>query len=561
MNPQIDCLFIGHNEMRFSEYEKSIRQMGPQSGSYRDLSLNFLYHQDKPFPISDLYNLFHGTNQGDDRMMGLGETFSLTIAYLGTYLKKNGFRFDFINSFQAEKEELAKKLQTNIIMAIAIPTTLYVSVLPVLEIVSFVKKYNKTAQIIIGGPFIASQMRCDDDLTKQYLLKTINADFFVDSAQGEATLVKILFALKNGLPLEAIPNLIYRNRDQYLTNTKINEDNILDDNVVDWSLFSGRLGRFAAIRTAISCPFSCSFCAFPQHAGKYQTASLESVERELDSLVSAGMVASVNFIDDTFNVPPERFKELLRMLIRKKYPFKWNAHFRCQFADREMVELMKESGCEGVFLGIESGSELILKNMNKRVTVKELQRGMALLNELEIISYASFIIGFPGETQSTVRETVEFIERNQPTFYRTQLWYCDPLTPIWKEREKYRIENSQFEWSHATMDAQTACDLIEEIFSSVKNSTWVPQYNFEFEGIFKLIHRGYTLQQVKDFITAFNNGVKEKIANCSPDHLSPGVLQQLQTAFLQKPADDSAFPEKGNIPEDIVRKYQADFGF
>ena len=61
-------------------------------------------------------------------------------------------------------------------------------------------------------------------------------------------------------------------------------------------------------------------------------------------MLRGGITLGDLFIDDTFNVPPERFKDLLRMMINKKYVFKWHSYFRCQFADEEMVSLMKESG-------------------------------------------------------------------------------------------------------------------------------------------------------------------------------------------------------------------------
>ena len=76
------------------------------------------------------------------------------------------------------------------------------------------------------------------------------------------------------------------------------------------------------IRTSISCPFSCAFCGFPEHAGKYQTVNVELIERELKSVDRMESVKSVYFIDDTFNVPVKRFKEILRMMIRNRFKFR-----------------------------------------------------------------------------------------------------------------------------------------------------------------------------------------------------------------------------------------------
>ena len=558
MKDFIDCLFIGHNEMNFQEYEKRVREMGIHSGAYRDLNLNYIYLDNKPRSISEVYNMLCGSG---GTPINLGENFSAAAAYLGTFLNKRGLTFDYINSFQDEKEELSQKLEKENILTIAIITTLYISVFPILEIMDYIKKYNRTAKVIIGGPFVASQVRSLTSDELEYMFKTIGADFFVNSSQGEAALVNIIGALKNRLPVAGINNIYYKSGETYTPTAFQRENNRLSENMVDWDLFSQRVGAFVNVRTSISCPFSCAFCGFPQHAGQYQTAPVDLIERELDKLARIDAVESINFIDDTFNVPAERFKQILRMMIRnrekKNYSFKWHSHFRCQFADRETVALMKESGCEGVFLGIESGSPRILKNMNKAVDIEKYRSGIGLLEKAGIITFGSFIIGFPGETGDTVKETVRFIEESGLDFYRAQLWYCDPMTPIWKEREIYGVENSRFEWSHATMDAKQASGIVEHLFLSVANSTWIPQYNFEFDGLFHLLHRGIAREQAEAFIKSFNKGVKEKLANPLQTDVRGEVLKALKKACREDMAGEIPL-ERG---ENLIHRYGSEFDF
>lgn len=560
----IDCLLIGHNEMSFESYEKKVRQMGVTSGAYRDLNLNYIKINNKLYTAGDTFNEFcYGDKALDNSMdsFSLGNLFSLTIAYLGSFLYKSGFNFDFVNSFQDQKAELADKLQNDNILAIAIPTTLYVTSFPILEIISFIKQYNDTAKIIIGGPFVATQLRTiQDESLKEYFFKTFDGDVYINSSQGEIALAKTIHALKNDLPLDSIDNITFKANNKYITNKIVPENNILEENPIDWSLFQGRIGKYAAIRTSTSCPFSCAFCGFPQHAGKYQTSSIEHIERELNAIQNLGTITSVNIIDDTLNVPPERFKEMLRMIIRNKYDFNWNCNFRCQFADEEMVSLMKESRCQGALLGIESGSDTILKNMNKAATADKYKNGLSLLNKYDIITYGSFIIGFPGETEDTVYETVKFIEEYQPTFFRTQSWYCEPITPIYKQKEKYNISGSQFTWSHSTMNSQNACDIVDRLFMTIQNSTWVPQYNFEFYSLFNFLNRGMSVKQIKRFFDGFNGGIKERLINPNQKEVSPAIIKKLKSVF----DEDAAFDEgiQKNCPESkIEEELNADFAF
>ncbi|NIM16713.1 MAG: PhpK family radical SAM P-methyltransferase [Candidatus Aminicenantes bacterium] len=542
MKENIDCLFIGYNEMSFPEYEKAIRSTGTNSSAYRDLNLSFLTYNNQPFTFAGMFNLIGGSGNDSKRPLknlSISETFSAAIAYLGTYLSRRGYTFEYVNAFQDEKEILIEMLTGKNILAIAITTTFYFSSLPILEIMDFVRKYNNDAKIIIGGPFVSNQVRTKEPENLMYLFNSLGADFYVNSAQGEAALVKIIDSLKSHVNPTGINNIYYKLPRGYAATPVEREDNKISQNMVDWSLFGHRVGEYALLRTSISCPFSCAFCAYPAHAGKYQTADVEAVEKELNTLAKIKSVKKVNFIDDTFNVPVDRFKNTLRMFIKNKYNFNWHSFFRCQFADREMVELMKESGCEGVFLGIESGNDQILKNMNKVAAVEKYLKGIELLKEYEIITFGSFIIGFPGETDETVKDTIQLIEESGLDFYRTQPWYCDPISPIYKQKDKYKIKGEGVVWSHATMNSARTCDLIEELFLSVKKSVWLPFYDGDYGNLFHLLARGITLAQVKDLFKSFNNGIKEKLLAPSAKEVSPDVMMQFHRSLAGSPGFES----------------------
>lgn len=544
----IDCLLIGHNEMDFTRYEETTRKMGLHSGAYRDLELSFIRYNGNPYTAIQAFNLFccpdEETTGVSIKKIRWGETFSATIAYLATYLDKHGLTFDYVMSFHEQKEELKEKLLRENIRAIAVTTTFYVAVLPIVDIIEFIKKYNQTAKIVIGGPFISSQVRAQEPMVVRYLLESIiGADIYVNSSQGEASLVKILQALKNNQSLEHVKNLFYRtdnkadrdgnygndgNNGDYVFTTIEPENNRLSENMVNWNLFNHDIGEFVNSRTSISCPFSCAFCGFPEHAGKFQTADVEKVEEELNQLQGLEKVKSIHFIDDTFNLPVKRFKTLLKKMIKNRYTFKWHSHFRCQYMDEETVELMKESGCEGVFLGIESGDDQILKNMNKAASVEDYLKGIQYLKEYGIVTHGSFIIGFPGETHETVKNTIRFIEESELDFYQVQAWYCEPITPIWRQKEKYGLSGESFEWKHHTMDSKTAFDFVEDIFLSVEKSIYVPRYSFDFDSIFHFIHRGLSMAQAGKFLRTFNRAIKSKLQNPLQKEISLQAVKEFQ---------------------------------
>lgn len=528
----IDALIIGYNNVEFSGYVESVGGMGESSGAFKDLDLAFLEYEGQPHGALDLVTRFfyEGKDKDEERRPFHNCDFLWpTITYLGSYLTKRGFTFDYINLYQFEKETLKQKLLRGDIRTIAITTTLYVTPQPIIEIISFIRQYNTTAKIVVGGPFVANQTTTRDAHTLQTLFHYIGADFYVDSNEGEAAFVNILSALQDGSGFDQVENIAYRNGDQFVLTKKSREANALIDEPINYRLFSNdAIGEFVSLRTAKSCPFACAFCGFPKRAGAYQYLPMEQVERELDTLAALGTVTTLTFLDDTFNVPKGRFKEILRMMISKKYPFKWNSFYRCDHGDEEAIALMAQAGCEGVFLGVESGSDTILKKMNKSARRKDYLKAIPLFRQYGISTYASLIIGYPGETYETVQETIDLIEETKPDFFRAQLWYADPLTPVWSQKEELGIKGEAFNWSHHTMDCQTACDLIDKMFLSIEHSIWMPQNGFEQWSTFYLQRRGMSFDQVRSFLICFNDGVKEKLLSPEKRQTSPALIDRIR---------------------------------
>lgn len=542
----IDCLLIGFNDSNFDDYVGLVKAMGTDSGAYRDLRLAFVELDNQPYRSMDLLNRFYFEDKPQPYKLFHNSDFLWPVmTYLSSYLNKHGYSADYVNLFHLEKEKLIEKLKRNDILTIAITTTLYVSPHPILEIISFIRQYNDTAKIVVGGPYISNQIKITDQISSQQLFKYLGADFYVISQEGEHALVSLLAALKGKQSLEDVDNLAYRKNGRYAITKSSIESNPLEENMINYRLFErAEMGEFLSLRTAKSCPFSCSFCGFPARAGKYKYTGVELVEQELNAINDLETVTTLTFIDDTFNVPKTRFKDILRMMIRNKYEFKWNCFYRSDHGDEETIELMGKAGCEGVFLGVESGSDKMLEVMNKTSRRRNYLEAIPLLRKAGISTYASLIVGFPGETYDTVQETIDFIEEAKPDFYRAQLWYADPVTPIWEQTQKYGITGAAFNWTHSTMTAKIACDLIDKMFLCIENSIWLPQFGFEQWSTFYLQRRGMTLAQIKQFLKRFNAAIKQQLV-FGDQNLDPRLLESLRASckFDQEVQADSEIVE------------------
>jgi radical SAM PhpK family P-methyltransferase len=536
-NGKLDCVVIGYNELPFGEYESFLRKYGTDSEAYRDLKFSFVEVDGARLDYVGLLNhVFtsagHSEHADERTAFKSGDVPNLAAVYLTNFLRKQGHEARYVNLFQYEKDKLRAYLDEKP-LCVAITTTFYVVNLPVIEMVKFIREHNREVKIVVGGPLIGNHQRNYQGDELKAALDDIGADIYVLDGQGELTLSQIITCLGERGDLSKIPNILYYDDGTLRRTGTRPENNSLDENYIDWRGFPGEdLGHTVQTRTARSCAFKCAFCNYPLRAGPLTLTSLPVIEKELDSIQELGSIRNVVFIDDTFNVPFPRFKEICRLMIKKQYPFNWFSYFRCSNSDEEAISLMAESGCRGVFLGIESGSPSILTNMNKAATIEKYATGIEMLRRYGIMTFGSFILGFPGETEETVDETINFIRTTRPDYYRAQLWYCEAGTPIEHQRDKFQINGEGFVWSHATMDSLEAMDHIDRLFLSVKESVWLPQWSFDFWIIPYLLGRGISLETFKDLMAQAHQMLRLEIASVAP-HQKAGMQRESLHHMIQ----------------------------
>lgn len=503
MHNTYDCLIIGHNETNFDEYVDIIKSQGEKHPSYKDVALSFIKNDDRIYTAMDVINEIR-KNEGKEGDFNNYNFLWPVVSYLGNYLTKHGHSFDYINLFQEQKTQLAEKLKNNRYRLIVVTTTLYVSPLPIMEVINFVKAISNDP-IVVGGPFLQNKLELYTSEDLQALLLNIGADYYIYSCEGEQALINLL----NAKDIDRVPNVFYKKDDRIIINEIEKEYNDIEHLELDYELFTKKRSFNAYnLRTSKSCPFRCSYCSFPSRAGKYAYMTPDKVIEEIKKL---GQDQFVTFIDDTFNVPNKRFKEILTKMIDNSITINWNSYIRSDFIDEELIILMKKSGCQGVFIGVESGSDHMLENMNKTARIKNHKKAIELFRKHNIITYASFIIGFTGETAETIQETINFIKEVRPDFFRAQLWFADKSTPIFKRRDEFGITGEGFLWEHNTMTASEATKHIDDIFLSIDESIWMPQNGFEFWSVMFLLNKGYHITGIKNYLRYFNNLIRKKL--------------------------------------------------
>lgn len=525
---EIDCVVVGYNDPEFANLLAKAERSKNYSGGYQHLLANSASFRGKRLGYAELFNAALEEATGRKQGLHVGKLPNLGVCYLVSFLRRRAFEVELVNFYNNEKSRFRDILLCQP-RAVAITTTFYYQPEPIRQIVDFVRQYSPQSTIIVGGPHIFNICSDNETVMQDDLLSEIGADIYVFDSQGETTLARVCAALRDATPkLDPIPNLIYSTDGKSFKRTERHpESNDMDAEAVNWSLFDPQfLAPTVQTRTARSCAYKCSFCRYPVLGGPLNLNSLEVIENEMKYLDSIG-VTRLLFIDDTFNIPLNRFKEICRMMIRNDFGFEWFSYFRCANADREAFQLLSDSGCAGVFLGIESGDDSVLKAMNKVASVEKYAKGIEWLNDRGIISYASFIVGHPGETEQSALNTLAFIDKCKPTFYCLETFFYDPKVPIGGRASEFDLQGGGYAWKHRGMHWRRASSLVHEGYRQITGSIPCPLYGFDLWSLAYLMGQGISLDSIRIFLKVaskmLGNGGDGKVSHELEDALVESV--------------------------------------
>ena len=199
--------------------------------------------------------------------------------------------------------------------------------------------------------------------------------------------------------------------------------------------------------TVRGCPYRCTFCALTNMWGnRLRQRSAANVVAEIEEVIKRYNVSFIFFQDDTFTSDRQRTYQICKLIKEKQLPFQWACMIRADTLDKEMLALMKEAGCVEVHVGVESGNEEILKKINKGVTKDELRNAFQLLKQANMVTKGFFIIGNPGETKKTIKDTIDFAVELDPTFAFFSTFIPFPGLALFEEYKK-KGYIKDFNWS------------------------------------------------------------------------------------------------------------------
>lgn len=332
------------------------------------------------------------------------ESVPLNLSYLGAVLEKAGYQ---VRGFNLDIEEFPdEEIEKFDIFGITFPTSVFPESI---SLARRIKKINHSAKIIVGGSH--------PTLMPRECLQIKEIDYVIVS-DGEISLVKLMEFLEGNLSIKEVPNLAYRSRSKIV----YNEIKIIGDldsipfpakHIFDVSLYPDKQKAYGDIIASRGCPFRCTNCKPSlDKIAPYRIRKPEKVVEEMKWLKEKYGVKHFTFSDSELVGPKFWVKKFTQEIVRQKLKVTYSCNGRTDQIDKEILWLLKKSGCIFIGFGIESGSQEVVDNILKKgINLKRSREVIAETEKVGIGTGAWFMIGIPGENEEQIRQTINFSQQ------------------------------------------------------------------------------------------------------------------------------------------------------
>lgn len=213
----------------------------------------------------------------------------------------------------------------------------------------------------------------------------------------------------------------------------------------DWSAPFGFIDEqpVFSMNTSRGCPFKCSFCSVNSIWGHaYTYFSAERIVEEVEFLVKKYGAKGIYFREDNFTVDKDRVTDFCQLILSKSIPIKWVCETRIDMLTEDLLKLMYQAGCRGLYIGVESGSQRILDFLKKGISVEQIKEVFSWCQQIGIKTYASCIVGVPIETKKDARLTHELMNQIKPDVTGYNIFVGIPRSELYD----YVLENKLWEY-------------------------------------------------------------------------------------------------------------------
>lgn len=374
----------------------------------------------------------------------------LGILYLSSWLEQHNYNNDVYDTTFSTKKKLKDYLRKNSPKLVAIYTNLMTK-LNVIDIMTFIKDNLKDTIIVLGGPDVRHNV-------EDYISAGANV---IVIGEGEQTMLEIAETVEKGNDKEFghIDGLAYKSNGEIITTKERSRIRPVDDiplparhkikieeYMSTWKTHHGQSAL--TVSTQRGCPYTCKWCSTAVYGQSYRRRSPEVVVQELLELKNKYNPDTIWFVDDVFTVSHKWLEEFKDLINQENALIPFECITRADRMDDTVIQWLKEAGCFRVWIGAESGSQKVIDLMDRRVDVNYV-KDMIQRSQSNGIEAGTFImLGYPGETEEDIVETVQYLKDANPDYFTITIAYPIKGTSMYQEVEA--IQTNELEWNEST---------------------------------------------------------------------------------------------------------------
>ncbi|MBJ6725710.1 B12-binding domain-containing radical SAM protein [Geomesophilobacter sediminis] len=470
-----------------------------------------------------------------------GTWLNVGFVYIAGALRAAGYEVDYYDAMSLwhkwpEIEERIRAFKPDVVAT----TSYTASVAHALELTALAKKINPDVVTVHGNVHVTF---CYDEILKA---EHDTVDYVV-RGEGEVTLVKLLDCLNAGADPAQVPGLAFYQDGKVVVTPKAPPIADLDSlpmawDLVEWPIYSYRAknnARLAIVSSSRGCMEKCSFCSQQLFwAQSWRARSPENFVAELELLRDQYGVEVAMLSDEIPTLDRDRWVRILDLMIERKVGVKLLMETRVDdiLRDADIMDKYREAGVEHIYVGVEAGEQATLDLFNKNTKVEQSKAAIDIINNADIVSETSFVLGMPDDTPESIAATIELAKHYNPDmgfFLAIAPWPYAELYPqlepyvATKDYRKYNLVEPVIKPKNMTLkELETELGKASQKFFMHKFqnlhqlSPWKQEFMLSVLDL--LVHHSYLAGQMK---TALSEGGKQ---------MPPEVIELMRTVKAAK---------------------------
>ncbi|HEY3403574.1 MAG TPA: radical SAM protein [Ohtaekwangia sp.] len=372
----------------------------------------------------------------------------LGLLYIAAYLDKHSIQNTVFDTTFSSK----KKFREHVLATQPWVLGMYVNLmtkLNVLETIQFIRENLPNTKIILGGPEVTHS-------AENFL--RYGAHYIV-IGEGEETTLELIEALRHDPEkIQSIPGIAFLKDEEFIKTTGREKIKDLDElciparEKIDLNLYltawKKHHGKNAiSVSTMRGCPYTCKWCSRAVYGLSYRRRSPEKVAEELELIQQKYNPDSLWFVDDVFTISHKWLTAFRDELQKRHIQIPYECITRADRLNEDVVKMLKETGCFRVWIGAESGSQKVIDLMDRRVDVNQVRDMIRLVRRYDIESGTFIMLGYPGETEEDIEETIHHLKESNPDHFTITVAYPIKGTELYQEVEALQV--TKLDWSQS----------------------------------------------------------------------------------------------------------------